>query len=72
LLIAYLVVFCSFSKFSGDISENSGRWWIAACKTGLMHAAIHLPLLFARGFEIFQQGSGYPLERVCMWSPLLI
>jgi hypothetical protein len=41
--------FCSFSKLSGDISENGDRWWIAACKLGLWHAAIHLPLLFERG-----------------------
>ncbi len=42
-------VFRSFSKRSGDISGNGERWWISAYKLGLLHAAIHLPLLLARG-----------------------
>jgi hypothetical protein len=46
--------------------------WVAAYKEGLLAPAVQLPFttVFAEGeqisFEMFQPGSVFPFERVCM------
>ncbi len=49
LFIAYLVVLPIFKKVVEIFLKVVNRSWIAACKLDLLHAAIHLPLLFVRG-----------------------